>query len=101
MDLQDRIGTLTPGKDADLVILSGDPFSVYTKVEQTWVEGSLVFDRSRPVDRLHAVGGWGAGRDQEPYFCCFGSGSFAFKGQQYQFGGGNSAATDAADTQAK
>lgn len=101
MDLQDRIGTLTPGKDADLVILSGDPFSVYTKVEQTWVEGSLVFDRSRPVDRLHAVGGWGAGRDQEPYFCCFGSGSFAFKGQQYQFGGGNSAATDTADTQAK
>ncbi len=98
MDLQDRVGSLTPGKDADLVILSGDPFSVYTKVEQTWVEGSLVFDRTRPIDRLHAVGGWGAGRDQEPYFCCFGSGTFAFKGQQYQFGGSTA---DTADTQTK
>jgi hypothetical protein len=54
------------------VILNGDPFSVYTHVEQTWVEGRKVFDRSNPKDKLHAVGGFGAGRDQEPYFCCFG-----------------------------
>jgi hypothetical protein len=45
---------------------------VYTHVEQTWVEGRKVFDRSNPKDKLHAVGGFGAGRDQEPYFCCFG-----------------------------
>lgn len=70
MDLQDRIGTLTPGKDADFIVLSGDPFSVYTKVEQTWVEGKKVFDRSDPEDRLYAVGGYGAGKNQVPYFCC-------------------------------
>lgn len=72
MDLQGRTGSLEAGKDADFIVLSGDPFSVYTKVEQTWVEGQKVFDRSIPEDRLHAVGGFGAGRDQEPYFCCFG-----------------------------
>lgn len=73
LDLQKRVGSLEPGKDADLIILSGDPLSVYTHVEQTWVEGNKVFDRSNADDLLHAVGGFGAGRDQEPYFCCFGN----------------------------
>ena len=39
MDLQDRTGSLVPGKDADFAILDGDPFSVYTKILETWVEG--------------------------------------------------------------
>ncbi len=71
LDLAERIGSLEVGKDADFIVLSGDPLSVYTKVLQTWVEGQKVFDRSDPQDYLHAVGGWGAGRDQQPYFCCF------------------------------
>ena len=66
----DRTGSLAPGKDADFAILSGDPFSVYTKVLETWVEGNKVFDRSDPEDHLHAVGGYGAGNDREPYMCC-------------------------------
>ncbi|MDX2146619.1 MAG: amidohydrolase family protein [Planctomycetota bacterium] len=70
MDLQSRVGSLEPGKDADFVLLSGDPFSVYTRVVETWVEGVKVFDLSNPVDRLHAEGGFGAGRDQQPYMCC-------------------------------
>jgi imidazolonepropionase-like amidohydrolase len=61
IDLGDRIGSLEPGKDADLVVLSGDPFSVYSRVLETWVEGEKVFDLSDPGDRLLAVGGWGAG----------------------------------------
>ncbi|MCW5766716.1 MAG: hypothetical protein KIT68_12165, partial [Phycisphaeraceae bacterium] len=65
-------------KDADFIILSGDPFSVYTKVEQTWVEGVKVFDRSNDKDRLYAEGGFGAGHDQSPYFCCFDEASFMF-----------------------
>ncbi|HAN99291.1 MAG TPA: amidohydrolase [Planctomycetaceae bacterium] len=72
LGLQDRIGTLEPGKDADLAILDGDPLSVYTKVEQTWVEGTKVFDRTDPDDLLIAVGGFGAAREQSPYYCCFG-----------------------------
>lgn len=71
LDLGDRVGSIEPGKDADLVVLSGDPLSVYTKVEQTWVEGVRVFDRSDPDDLFYAEGGYGAGRDTEPYFCCY------------------------------
>jgi len=70
LDLQERIGSLTVGKDADLVILDGDPLSTFTKVEQTWVEGEKVFDRSDPQDRLWAVGGYGASQPQAFTWCC-------------------------------
>ena len=60
LDLQDRVGSLEPGKDADFIVLSGDPLSVYTHVLQTWVEGKKVFDRTDPKDYLIAVGGNGA-----------------------------------------
>jgi len=60
LDMQDRVGSLEPGKDADFIVLSGDPLSVYTKVLQTWVEGKKVFDRTDPKDYLIAVGGKGA-----------------------------------------
>ena len=63
LDLATRVGSLEAGKDADFIILSGDPFSVYTKVLENWVEGVKVFDRSRPEDLLYATGGYGAGRD--------------------------------------
>jgi imidazolonepropionase-like amidohydrolase len=89
MDLGERIGTLEPGKDADFLVLSGDPFSVYSKVEQTWVDGARVFDRSVEKDRLFAEGGFGAGRDQVPYFCCFDAtgGAFNFGRTGTQWGG--------------
>lgn len=61
--LDNRLGSLTPGKDADLLILSGDPLSVYTHIEQTWVEGKKVWDRAVPADRIFAVGGPGAAAD--------------------------------------
>ena len=58
MGLADEVGTLEAGKDADFVVLSGDPLSVYTKVQQTWVEGAKVFDRSIPADQDIATGGY-------------------------------------------
>lgn len=64
LEMEDRVGSLDPGKDADLVVLSGDPLSVYTQVLETWVEGVKVFDRSDPRDRLYAEGGYGASHDQ-------------------------------------
>ncbi len=64
MDLQDRVGSLEVGKDADLVILSGDPLSVYTHVLETWVDGKKVFDRKDPKDYIFAVGGRGATVDE-------------------------------------
>lgn len=65
LDLADRIGSLEPGKDADFVVLSGDPLSVSTRVLQTWVEGEKVFDLEDPEDRPYAVGGYAVGDRRE------------------------------------
>ncbi|MCW5958967.1 MAG: amidohydrolase family protein [Pyrinomonadaceae bacterium] len=72
LDLDSRIGSLEVGKDADFIVLSGDPLSVYTKVEQTFVEGKKVFDRANPQDRLIQVGGFGATTDRYLHLDCFG-----------------------------
>ena len=58
LELENRLGSLKAGKDADFIVLSGDPFSVYTHIEQTWVEGEKVFDRSIPEDKAFATGGY-------------------------------------------
>ena len=71
LDLQDRVGSLETGKDADFIVQSGDPLSVYTHVEQTWVEGKSVFNRSLPMDYLTSVGGFGASKDQLLDLDCF------------------------------
>lgn len=70
LDLQDRIGSLEKGKDADFIVLSGDPLSVYTHVLQTFVEGVKVFDRSSPKDYEIAVGGAGVS-EQAAHIACF------------------------------
>lgn len=58
LDLEHRVGSLETGKDADFIILTGDPFSVYTHVEQTWIDGELAWDRNNPEDRVYATGGY-------------------------------------------
>ncbi|MDQ3634663.1 MAG: amidohydrolase family protein [Acidobacteriota bacterium] len=73
LDMQDKIGSLEKAKDADFIVLSGDPLSVYTKVEQTFVEGNKVFDRANPKDHLIAVGGYGATNDRLIHIDCFDS----------------------------
>ena len=64
LDMQERVGSLQAGKDADFIVLSGDPLSVYTHVLETYVEGARVFNRNDPQDLLYATGGFGAGRGQ-------------------------------------
>jgi imidazolonepropionase-like amidohydrolase len=42
-------GSLEPGKNADVVVWSGDPFSVYSIAEQVFLDGALVYDRRDPA----------------------------------------------------
>ena len=44
----DQTGTLETGKMADVVLWSGNPFSVYTHADQVFVDGALVYDRQDP-----------------------------------------------------
>lgn len=60
LGLADRVGSLEVGKDADFLVLSGDPLALRTRVLETWVEGRKVFDLADPDDRRVAVGGWNA-----------------------------------------
>ncbi len=53
----DRTGSIEVGKEADLAVLSGPPFSTWTHVEQTWVDGVQVYDRADPEQRRFATGG--------------------------------------------
>jgi cytosine/adenosine deaminase-related metal-dependent hydrolase len=61
LGLEERVGSLEVGKDADLVVLSGPPFRTATQVLETWIEGEKVFDRSDPEQRRFATGGYGVG----------------------------------------
>jgi imidazolonepropionase-like amidohydrolase len=45
LGLHDRVGSLEVGKNADVVLWSGDPFSVYSRAEKVWIDGALLFDR--------------------------------------------------------
>ena len=43
--VDDRVGSVAPGMDADLAIWSGDPLSSMSRCEQTWIDGRKYFDR--------------------------------------------------------
>lgn len=58
LDLGDRIGSLEPGKDADFIVLDGDPLDPATRVRQTWIEGAKVYDYDDPADRRYREGGF-------------------------------------------
>ena len=55
LGIDHRVGSLERGKDGDFVVWSGDPLSVYTIAEQTWIEGRRYFDRDRDLERREAV----------------------------------------------
>jgi imidazolonepropionase-like amidohydrolase len=41
------VGSIEPGKDADLVVLTGDPLKLDTWVDATIIEGDVIYDRSK------------------------------------------------------
>ncbi|SRR5258706_5084908 len=51
LGIADRTGSLKPGKMADIVLWSGNPYSVYTRPERVWVDGALLYDTNDPARR--------------------------------------------------
>jgi len=49
LGVQDHVGSLEVGKDADVVIWSGDPLSVYSSAETTFIDGEIFFDKKRDL----------------------------------------------------
>nr|WP_299341652.1 amidohydrolase family protein [Allomuricauda sp.] len=55
LHIDDRVGSVEVGKDADLVLWSGHPLSVYTKAEKTMIEGAVYFDLEKDKALREAV----------------------------------------------
>jgi imidazolonepropionase-like amidohydrolase len=53
--LQDRVGSLQPGLDADFVVWNGHPLSQFTRAEQTWIDGRKYFDLTEDMQRRDQV----------------------------------------------
>ncbi|MFN2239770.1 MAG: amidohydrolase family protein [Thermoanaerobaculia bacterium] len=51
LGLDHRMGSIEAGKDADLVIWTGHPLSTYSRVETTFIEGDIYFDRQHDQAR--------------------------------------------------
>src|SRR5205085_2257950 len=51
LGIQDRVGTIDVGKDADVAIWNAHPLSVYSRVETTFIDGEIFFDRQQDIAR--------------------------------------------------
>jgi hypothetical protein len=49
LKIDDRVGSLEVGKDADFAIWNGPPMSALSACEQTWIEGRKYFDRAEDI----------------------------------------------------
>jgi imidazolonepropionase-like amidohydrolase len=49
LELDDRIGSIEPGKDADLVLFDKHPLSSFAKVQKVFIDGVEYFDRDRDL----------------------------------------------------
>jgi imidazolonepropionase-like amidohydrolase len=55
LHVEDRVGSLEIGKDADFSIWNGSPLSPYSHCEQTWIEGRKYFDRAEDLAGREAL----------------------------------------------
>jgi imidazolonepropionase-like amidohydrolase len=51
LGIQNRVGSIEVGKDADLAIWNAHPLSVYARVDTTFVDGEIFFDRQQDLAR--------------------------------------------------
>lgn len=55
LGIEKHVGSIDVGKDADLVIFSQHPFSVYTVPELTMIEGEIYFDRNEDIKQREVL----------------------------------------------
>lgn len=63
LGIERETGSLRAGKRADVVLWNGDPFSVYTRPHQVWIDGALLYDAADP--RLRPVSDFELGQPGE------------------------------------
>lgn len=54
--IDDRVGSIKAGLDADLVLWNASPLSAFARVEQTWVDGALYFDVAADAAEQQRIG---------------------------------------------
>ena len=55
LHIDNRVGSIKVGKDADLVLWNGHPMSIYSKAEKTMIEGVTYFDLERDAQMREAI----------------------------------------------
>ncbi len=55
LGVDDRVGSLTVGKEADFVVLNNDPFALTSHVLSTYVDGIPAYERSKPEDPVTVI----------------------------------------------
>ncbi len=55
LHIDNRVGSIKVGKDADVVLWSANPLSIYAKAEKTIIEGKIYFDKDRDIAQRKAI----------------------------------------------
>ncbi|CAM1372455.1 amidohydrolase family protein [Tenacibaculum xiamenense] len=55
LHLDDRTGSIKVGKDADVVLWSNNPLSVYSKAEKTIIDGAIYFDLEKDIEKRKSI----------------------------------------------
>ncbi|WP_343329759.1 amidohydrolase family protein [Polaribacter staleyi] len=55
LHIDDKVGSIKVGKDADVVLWSHHPMSIYAKVEKTIIDGKVFFDRIEDLKKREAI----------------------------------------------
>ena len=55
LHLDDRMGSLKKGKDADIVIWTDNPLSIKAQVSKTFIDGELLYDAQNSVDHFYLI----------------------------------------------
>ena len=53
--VESRVGSIATGKDADLVLWSDNPLSIYARAEKTIVDGTVYFDRQKDAEQQKKI----------------------------------------------